>query len=522
MLRNFPNLFPKIILMKKTHVLLVMLIVLASCQEMEKSPPNIIFILSDDHAIKAISAYDTSLIATPGIDRLADEGMLFSNCFCTNSICAPSRATILTGKYSHMNGVRDNGDRLDSSQLTFPRLLQQHGYQTAIIGKWHLKSDPTGFDHWEVLPGQGDYYNPHFIQGKDTLQYEGYVTDIITEKSLGWLDKRQPDRPFLLMVYHKAPHRNWMPEPDKVREYSGKTFPWPSSLFEEYTVSEPRASQEMSIGKHMIMDYDLKVPSEELMFNDSILEPSQRGWWEWEYAKMTAEQQVAWDDAMSYRTDEYLAGKYTGEDLVAWKYQQYMRDYLGCIESVDESIGRLLEYLDDNDLADNTIVIYSSDQGFYLGEHGWYDKRWMYEESLHMPFLVRYPHEIKPGKVSEELVQNIDFAPTLLDLAGVPIPGKVQGKSFRSILIGDQEVPFREAIYYHYYEYPGVHMVMKHNGIRTERYKLMHFYEQGLWELYDLEEDPLELNNLVDDPASQSILDSLKVGLASLQLEVGE
>jgi arylsulfatase A-like enzyme len=510
----------KITPMKKILLFLTMVIALGSCQTIEKSPPNIIFILSDDHALKAISAYDSSLISTPNIDRLANEGMMFNHCFCANSICAPSRATILTGKYSHMNGVRDNGNSFDGSQVTFPKILRENGYQTALIGKWHLKSEPTGFDYWEVLPGQGDYYNPYFIQGRDTVQYEGYVTKIITRKSLDWLKQRDLGKPFLLLVNHKAPHRNWMPEPEKIRKYSKKVFPEPTSLFENYAGSIPRSAQEMSIARHMIMDYDLKVPSEALLFNDEEMEPSQKGWWEWEYGKMTEKQQLVWDSAMNYRIDEYREGNYTGKDLAAWKYQQYLRDYLGCIESVDESVGQILEYLDDNNLTNNTIIIYSSDQGFYLGEHGWYDKRWMYEESLHMPLLISYPGEIKSGIVTDELVQNIDFAPTLLDIAGIPVPGEMQGKSLISILSGDLEKPFRNEIYYHYYEYPGVHMVQKHNGIRTERYKLIHFYEQDIWELYDLESDPMEINNIANDPTKQLLLDSLKERLTALQEEV--
>jgi arylsulfatase A-like enzyme len=313
-----------------------------------------------------------------------------------------------------------------------------------------------------------------------------------------------------------------MPEPEMVLKYSGKVFPEPATLFEDYSGNIPRSGQEMSIAKHMIMDYDLKIPTEELKFNDSILEPSRERWWEWEYGKMNAEQQAEWNRAMNYRVMEYRAGRMTGNELISWKYQQYLRDYLGCIESVDESTGKILQYLDDNGLTDNTVVIYSSDQGFYLGEHGWYDKRWMYEESLHMPLLIRYPDGIKPGVVSDALVQNIDFAPTFLDIAGISVPGEMQGKSFRSILSGEQEGMFRDAIYYHYYEYPGVHMVMKHYGIRTDRYKLIHFYEEDIWELYDLVDDPSELNNLVDDPLLQPVLDSLKVRLEDIQKEVRE
>ncbi len=509
-------------IMKKAFLFVVIIFALIACQKKAETPPNIIFIFSDDHALNAISAYSDNLISTPSIDRLASEGMLFTNCFCANSICAPSRATVLTGKYSHMNGVRDNADRFDSSQVTFPKLLQQHGYQTAILGKWHLKSQPTGFDYWEVLPDQGDYYNPTFITATDTTRYSGYATRIITDKGMDWLERRDKSRPFLLMVQHKAPHRNWMPEVEKVREYSQKTFPEPATLYEDYSGSIPRSTQEMTIAHHMIMDYDLKIPTDSLMANDPAGEPMKPEWWSWDFSKLDSNQQKAWKEAMGYRTHDYRERHLTGKALTAWKYQQYMRDYLGCIESVDENVGRLLDYLDQQGLAENTIVVYSSDQGFYLGEHGWFDKRWMYEESLHMPFIIRYPENIAPGSVSDEMIQNIDFAPTFLDYAGVAVTEDMQGKSFRSILTGGQQGPFRDEIYYHYYEYPAVHMVMKHYGIRTERYKLIHFYEQDIWELYDLKNDPHEMNNLVADPAHQELLDSLKDRLAALKKTVGE
>ena len=508
--------------MKTAGIFIILSLFLAACQPRQERPPNIVFIFSDDHALRAISAYDSSLILTPAIDRLAREGMLFSNCFCVNSICAPSRAAVLTGMYSHRNGVKDNGDRFDSSLVTFPRLLQQQGYQTALIGKWHLKSIPDGFDHWEVLPDQGDYYNPGFIRKNDTVRHEGYATGIITDKSLEWLSTRDMDKPFLLMVQHKAPHRNWMPEPEKIEKYAELVFPEPQTLYEDYDNSLPRVGQEMTIAQHMFMDYDLKVASDSLLFLDPEREPIRPDWWAWEMQKMTPEQRQSWEAAMQYRTEDYRKGRYTGRELEAWKYQQYLRDYLACIESVDENIGRLLDYLDETGLAESTVVVYSSDQGFYLGEHGWYDKRWMYEESLHMPLLIRYPAEIAPGKVTGQMVQNIDFAPTFLDIAGVEAPAEMQGRSFRKVLTEEQDGAFRDAIYYHYYEYPDVHMVMKHNGIRTDRYKLIHFYEQDIWELYDLKKDPMEMHNLAMDEGRKPLLDSLKLRFDMMKAEVGE
>ena len=440
-----------------------------------KRRPNIIFIMTDDHAAHAISCYGSKINQTPNLDRLATEGMRFNNCFCTNSICAPSRAVILTGKYSHLNGVIDNAVTFNGSQQTFPKLLQRAGYETAIIGKWHLKSDPTGFDYWNILPGQGVYYNPAMIEMGQHKKYTGYVTDIITDLCLKWLKERSGDKPFCLMYHHKAPHREWEPDEKHARMYEDVEIPVPETFDDDYkTRCAAAQQQEMTIERHLNRQ-DLKMDPPEGL---------------------------------------------AGQELKKWKYQRYIKDYLRCVASVDDNIGRLLDYLDACGLTENTIVVYASDQGFYLGDHGWFDKRFMYEHSLRMPLLVRYPKQIKPGSINNAIVLNLDFAPTFLDFAGVTPPNDMQGRSLRPLLKGSAPQNWRTSMYYHYYEYPAVHMVKRHYGVRTRRYKLIHFYyDIDAWELYDLEKDPNELNNVYDDPAYTDVVKQLKAELERLRKE---
>ncbi len=472
---------------------------LAGCGPDREARPNIIFVFTDDHASHAISAYGSRINQTPNIDRLADEGMLFRNAFVTNSICAPSRAVILTGKHSHLNGIFTNRERFDSAQVTFPKLLRQAGYQTAIVGKWHLKSAPTGFDYWEVLPGQGDYYNPRFRTHGDTVRYTGYVTDIITDRALDWLQNaRDPDKPFMLMYQHKAPHRRWQPGPEHLTLYDDATIPEPPTLFDDYEGRTSAAkTQEMTIAQHMY-DEDLKLVAP---------------------AQLNEEQLERWNAAYGPKNEAFENAGLSGDDLVRWKYQRYIKDYLRTIASVDDNLGRVLDYLDEAGLAENTVVIYSSDQGFYLGDHGWYDKRWMYEESLRMPFIVRWPGVVQPGSENSDLVQNLDFAETFLEMAGVDVPADMQGTSLVPLLEGRTPADWRDAIYYHYWEYPAWHMVRRHFGVRTQRYKLIYYYEIDEWELFDLENDPDELSSVYADPEYAEIVADLKARLAQMRAE---
>jgi len=467
-----------------------------------KTRPNIIFIMADDHASHALSCYGSKINTTPNLDRLAKEGMLFKNCFCTNSICAPSRAVILTGKYSHINGVIDNRVKFDPTQQTFPKLLQKAGYETAMIGKWHLKTDPTGFDYWNILPGQGRYYNPILIEMGQRKKYTGYVTDIITDHALNWLKSRKSDKPFCLMFHQKAPHREWEPGPKYLKLYDGIEIPEPETLFDDYS-NRGRAAKEQDMTiKKTLNARDLKLVAPK---------------------NLTPEQRKAWDAAYNPKNKAFEQANLQGKDLIRWKYQRYIKDYLRCIASVDENVGRILNYLDETGLAENTIVIYTSDQGFYLGDHGWFDKRFMYEESLRMPLLVRYPKEIKPRSVNDNIVLNLDFAPTFLDFAGVPIPKDMQGRSIRPLLQGKTPPDWRTSMYYHYYEYPAVHSVKRHYGIRTKRYKLIHFYyDIDEWELYDLQKDPHELNNVYNDPTYADVVKLLKEQLKKLRKKYGD
>jgi len=476
--------------------------------------------MTDDHAVQAISCFGSKINKTPNIDRLAAEGMKFENSFVTNSICAPSRAVLLTGKYSHLNGQIDNKVTFDGSQQTFPKLLQQAGYQTAMIGKWHLKSDPTGFDYWKVLPGQGQYYNPDFIEMGERKNYIGYATDLTTDFGLEWLESRDKSKPFCMLLHHKAPHRNWFSDEKHLTMYDDEEIPIPETFYDDYsTRSDAARQQEMTIRDHMNLAFDLKVPAEG---DTSTLKGLDLAYFN-NLKRMTPEQRKAWEAAYNPKNEAFKKANLQGKELAEWKYQRYIKDYLRCFASVDDNIGRVLDYLEEKGLAENTIVVYTSDQGFYLGEHGWYDKRFMYEESLRMPLIVRYPKEIEKGTVTEDMVLNLDFAPTFLDFAGVKIPGEMQGSSMRSILKGKAPQDWRESIYYHYYEYPGWHMVKRHYGIRTKQYKLIHFYyDIDAWEFYDLENDPHELNNLYDDAAHQEIIEKLKVELEKLREQFGD
>jgi len=492
--------------------LIALAISLFSCSPTNQQQPNIIFIISDDHAEQAISAYGSGLNQTPNIDRLANEGVLFTKASVTNSICAPSRAVILSGKHSHKNGLINNEVTFDGSQNTFPKLLKQAGYKTAVIGKWHLKSEPTGFDHWMVLPGQGEYYNPDFRTSEGIVRIQGYVTDIITDNSLEWLKScADSDQPFCLMMQHKAPHRNWMPAPKYLNHFDKAEIPVPDNFFDDYK-SRGRAAreQEMEIDAIMFPGYDLKITQ---AGKDEIVRD---GWGDW-YDRMSDEQKKMWHDAYRDKNEAFHKANPQGQELALWKHRRYMEDYLSTIESVDESVGQLLDYLDANGLAENTIVVYTSDQGFYLGEHGWFDKRFMYEESLSTPMLFRYPQSIKKGWVSDKLVQNLDIAQTFLDYAGIDAPSDMQGLSMRPILEQSSD-EWRDAVYYHYFEYPGIHAVKRHYGVATDRYKLIHFYyDNDEWELFDLEKDPQEMNNLYGQEGYETLTQELKSRLQALR-----
>ena len=475
------------------------------------------FVFADDHAYQAISAYGSKINKTPNIDRLANEGMRFDRCLVTNSICAPARAVILSGKYSHLNGVLDNRLEFDPSQQTFPKLLQGAGYQTAVIGKWHLKSDPTGFDYWEVLPGQGAYYNPDLRTAAGPTRYEGHTTDIITGLTLDWLkEKRDPEKPFMLMYQHKAPHRNWMPGPEYLSMYDGETLPEPETLFDDYSHrASPASQQTMEIGRHMTDASDLKLAPHS---PEGLTEQQSRRWNN-TFGRLTEEQRKVWFAAYDPKNEEFRKQNLKGEDLVRWKYQRYIKDYLRCIASIDANLGRVLDYLDEAGLADNTLVIYSSDQGFYLGEHGWFDKRWMYEESLRTPLVARWPGVIKPGSVNREMVSNIDFAPTFLEIAGVEPPADMQGVSLVPFLRGTEVSDWRRSFYYHYYE-KGAHSVAEHYGVATQRHKLIRYPATGEWELFDLDTDPNEVHSRYGEADYAEVQQELSEELLRLRAEL--
>lgn len=470
-----------------------------------KKQPNIVIIISDDHAYQAIGAYGANYKATPNIDRLAKEGVLFNNAYVTNSICGPSRAVILTGKYSHKNGFKDNTNfRFDGSQDSFAKQLQSSGYQTAWIGKWHLETDPQGFNYWEILPGQGQYYNPDFHTKAGDKKREGYVSDIIEDVSEDWLNNRDKSKPFCLVIGHKATHRVWIPDTQDMGKFDNVTFPLPSTFYDDYKNREAAKVQDMSIEKTMRMGYDLK------MFNSE--EEANR---EAAISRMNPEQRKKFDDYYGKIAADFKAKNLSGKELTEWKFQRYMKDYLSTSLSLDRNIGRTLEYLDKNNLAENTIVIYVSDQGFYMGEHGWFDKRFIYEESFRTPMVMRYPGVVKKGTKSNDLVMNLDIAPTLLDAAGVVKPKDEQGESILPLL-KDNKAKGRDAIYYHYYE-NGEHSVSPHFGVRTKRYKLVRFYERvSSWELYDLKSDAHEMNNLYGKKGYEKITADMKIQLNKL------
>jgi len=475
---------------------------LSACSDaVEQERPNIIFIMTDDHTTQAMSCYGGNLIETPNMDRIADEGMRFDNCYATNALSGPSRACILTGKFSHKNGFTDNTSKFDGTQLTFPKVMRENGYATGVVGKWHLISEPQGFDHWSILLGQGEqgnYYRPVFHENGTVVKDDGYVTDVITDKAIEFIDDVHDEKPFMLMLHHKAPHRNWMPAPRHLGIFNDTVFPEPETLFDDYEGrGEAARSQDMNIGNTLDDEWDLKLLTrEEILAGNNRLHDV--------YIRMPEEVQHKWDSVYAPRIAEYRSGKLQGDELVRWKYQQYMRDYLATAMSVDESIGRVMEYLEEIGELDNTVIVYTSDQGFFLGEHGWFDKRFMYEECLRMPFVIRYPKMIKAGSTSRAICMNIDFGPTFLDLAGIEVPSEMQGRSFRKVLQNKGRIPagWREAAYYHYYEYPAEHSVKRHYGIRTSDCKLIHFYNDiDQWEMYDMKADPQEMRNVYDDPA---------------------
>ena len=461
--------------MHRTMTALVCTLALAGPLAAADKRPNILYIMADDHAAHAISAYGSKINQTPHLDRIAKEGMRFTNCFVTNSICTPSRAAILTGKYSHINGV-PVFNRFDGSQPTLAKYLQAAGYHTGMFGKWHLGSDPTGFDSWTILPGQGVYVDPMFIhQDGSRRKHAGYCTDIITDLSLEFLEKRPKDKPFFLMCHHKAPHRPWQPDEKHAKKWADVQVPEPATFDDDYS-TRSEAAREAT----MRVDRDL-TPAD-----------------------------------LKQKPPEGLSP----EALKKWQYQRYMRDYLACVESVDDNVGRLLDYLDKNGLADTTIVIYTSDQGFFLGDHDWFDKRFMYEESLRMPFLVRLPGVIKPGAVNDGMILNVDFAPALLAAATVEVPEDMQGRSFLPLLKGETPKDWRTSMYYRYYHYPMHHRVQPHYGVRTDQYKLIYFNKLGQWELYDLAKDPHELKNVYADAAYAERVKELKEELYRLKKEL--
>lgn len=462
---------------------------------------NIIYIMSDDHAYQAISAYGgplRDLAPTPNIDRIFRNGMRFDRCLVTNSISGPCRAVILTGKYSHLNGfTRNEGQApFDGSQQTFPKLLQKAGYSTAMIGKWHLGSDPTGFDYWEILPGQGQYYNPDFITKDGRHTDEGYVTELITRKSLDWLRAtKESGKPFMLMMHHKAPHREWQPGPNEIALYKNITFPEPATLFDDYSGrGTAEKTQDMTIAKTMRLEEDLKLYKDKSRMKVTGLN------------RMNERQAKLWNDVYDPIIKHFYESDLSGRELVKYKYQRYMQDYLACIAAVDKSVGAVLDFLKENGLDKNTVVFYASDQGFYLGEHGWFDKRFMFEESYRTPLLITWPGVTKPGSINKDMVSNIDIPETILEMAGVAIPSDMQGLSMVPVLKGKTPKNWRKEHYYHYYEYPAVHSVKRHYGISTDRYKLIHFYNDiDEWELFDLKNDPMEMKNVYNDPSYEKV-----------------
>ncbi len=519
-------------------LLSILITFLQGCNEASeiKTKPNILFIMSDDHAYQAISAYDDKLTQTPNIDRIAKEGMLFNNACVTNSICAPSRAVILTGKHSHINGKIDNKSKFDDSQITFPQLFQKAGYQTAMFGKLHFGNNPKGFDDFLILPGQGNYINPQFLgKEKDTI-IKGYVTDIITDLTLNWFkNKRDTSKPFLMMYLHKAPHRPWWPSTNKFAEFYGKEFPEPETLFDDYSgMGEAAKSAEMNILNHMQYMHDSKVfPStiekmgevepqiEYMRENGTIERPTPQRFYN-PYGRADAEQKEKYDVVLNKISEDFKSNwpKMNKKEKMKWKYQRYMQDYLATISSVDDNVGRVLDYLEESGLDENTIVVYTSDQGFYLGEHGWFDKRFIYNESFKTPLMIKWPNVINAGTTNKEMVQNLDFAQTFLEAAMIDIPNDMQGESLIPLLKGKSAEWTRDAVYYHYYEYPSVHMAKRHYGIVNKEFKLAHFYyDIDEWELYDRINDPREVNNVYDNPEYKDVVERLTQELKEMRIK---
>lgn len=500
-------------------------LLLAACSTTDVDPdptarrrPNIVFILADDHSTGALGAYGVAHAPTPNLDQLARQGLVFDRAYAANSICCPSRAAILTGTYGHVNGVDDNGDRFDGSQPTFPKALRAAGYRTAIVGKWHLKSDPTGFDHWEVLPGQGHYYAPDLKGPDGVVRHEGYVTDVLTDRALEWLQANcEGDQPFLLYLGHKAPHRRWMPGPEDHALFADRDLPEPATLFDDGAGrSAAFGAQTMSIARDLWMHYDLKVDP-----GPDAPEPTGPDRWaEGIDGRMASGERAAWEAAYGPRNEAFAQAHLEGDALVRWKFQRYLKDYLRCIAGIDRSVGRVLAELERLGLADDTLVVYTSDQGFFLGEHGWYDKRWLYEPSLRFPLIVRWPGVVEPGRRDAHLAMNIDFAPTLCEVAGAHVPERVQGASLLPLLRGEEPQGWREAIYAQYFEV-GIHDVEPQHGLRTDRYKLIRFPRLDAWELYDLERDPDELHNLAGDPGHAAIRARLEEMLTELRAAYG-
>ncbi len=487
------------------HRLVLLLLAASSLAQAEVTQrPNILFIFCDDLASQVISAYGEKrqLLKTPGMDRLAQEGIRFDRCLVTNSICGPMRAVIQTGKYSHLNGFYNNSNStFDSSQQTFPKLLQKAGYTNAVIGKWHLMTDPVGYDYWHVLPGQGAYYNPPMIDNGKPVKHSGYVTDVITDLSLEWLKNRDKTKPFLLMMQHKAPHREWEPPIRHLGHDKDRVYPEPETLWDSYKGRSKAVS-----------DHDMGLDRTFTEQDAKLVPPG----------NLTPDQLKYWNDYYEPRNAKFRESHLSGKDLVRWRYQRYMHDYTACVKAVDESVQRTLAYLDETGLAENTVVILSSDQGFYLGEHGWFDKRWIFEESLSTPFLVRWPGVAKAGSTDKRIVSLLDLAQTFLDLAGQPQPPDMQGRSLVPLFKGESPADWRKSFYYHYFEYPQPHRVRPHYGVITDRYKLIHYYKPDVddWELLDREQNPLETHSYYLDPAYAETIRELKVELACLQAEV--
>lgn len=503
------------------NLLLASTAVLSSCttkQTVEKARPNILYIMCDDHSYQTISAYGSEvskLASTPNIDRLASEGMLFDRAFVENSLSAPSRACLMTGLYSHQNGQEQLCEGIDTTKTFFTELLHDNGYETGIVGKWHLVSLPTGFDHWEILPEQGDYYNPDFItMDNDTIRKEGYVTNLITDMSIDWMEnQRDKNKPFCLFIHHKAIHRNWLPALEDLPLYEDKTFPLPDNFYDDYEGRPAAAAQEMSIWKNMDLIYDNKMDRAD---KTSPLKERYESY----IGRLSPEDRKVYDDFYQPIIDDFYKKNPQGKELAEWKYQRYMRDYAKVVKSLDENVGRVLDYLKEKGMLDNTLVVYTSDQGFYMGEHGWFDKRFMYEESMHTPLIMHLPKDFKAKGEIPQMVQNIDYAPTFLELAGAPIPEDIQGVSLVPLLKGEKPADWRKSLYYHFYEFPAEHMVKRHYGVRTDRYKLIHFYNDiDEWELYDLKEDPTEMHNIYGQPGYEKITEDLKAELVKLQTQ---